>query len=146
MVLYNLIECRRRYDVNNAVPLLVEKVRVNIFLNQFKLLYKIFSQILRRNECKISNEFDFFRCLSNYKLHWVASKVNINRFIVHSLCTRPNVVYTSINIGKSQLHSLNLNIYILGVLTEKPYSKSLEHNVVYIPIITLCHATSHDFK
>ena len=37
------------------------------------------------------------------------------------------------------------NIYI-GEFTEKPYSKPLEHNVVYIPIIILSHATSHDFK
>ena len=35
--------------------------------------------------------------------------------------------------------------YILGVFTEKPYSKALERNVVYIPIITLSRATSHDF-
>ena len=39
-----------------------------------------------------------------------------------------------------------MNIYILGVFTEKPYSKPLERTVVYIPIITLSHATSHDFK
>ena len=38
------------------------------------------------------------------------------------------------------------NIYILGVFTEKPYSKPLERNVVYIPINTSSHATSHDFK
>ena len=38
------------------------------------------------------------------------------------------------------------NIYILGVFTEKPYRKPLGRNVVYIPIITLSHATSHDFK
>ena len=38
------------------------------------------------------------------------------------------------------------NNYILRVLTEKPYSKALEHNIVYIPIITLNHATSHDFN
>ena len=37
-------------------------------------------------------------------------------------------------------------IYILGVLIEKPCSKPLECNVVYVPIITLSHATSHDFK
>ena len=42
--------------------------------------------------------------------------------------------------------ALLLNIYILGVFTEKPYSKPLERNVVCIPIITLSHATSHDFK
>ena len=41
---------------------------------------------------------------------------------------------------------LLLYIYILGVFTEKPYSKPLERNVVYIPIITMSHATSHDFK
>ena len=40
--------------------------------------------------------------------------------------------------------SVMLNIYILGVFTEKPNSKPLERNVVYIPIITLSHATSHD--
>ena len=28
------------------------------------------------------------------------------------------------------------NIYVLCVFTEKPYSKPLEHNVVYIPICT----------
>ena len=37
MVLYNFIGRRRRYDVNNAVPLLVEKLLVNIFLIQFKI-------------------------------------------------------------------------------------------------------------
>ena len=33
-----------------------------------------------------------------------------------------------------------------GVFTEKPYSKPLERNVGYIPIITLSHARSRDFK
>ena len=41
---------------------------------------------------------------------------------------------------------LFIYIYILGVFTEKPYSKPLECNVVYIAIITLSQATSHDFK
>ena len=35
-----------------------------------------------------------------------------------------------------------LNIYILGVFTEKLYSKPLEHNVVYIPITTSSHMMS----
>ena len=39
-----------------------------------------------------------------------------------------------------------INIYILGVFTEKHYNKPLERNVIYIPIITLSHATSHDFR
>ena len=38
------------------------------------------------------------------------------------------------------------NIYLLGVVTEKPYSKPLERNVVYTSIITLSHATSHVVK
>ena len=39
-------------------------------------------------------------------------------------------------------------IYILGVFTEKPCvdNKSLERNVVYLPIFTLSHANSHDLK
>ena len=52
---------------------------------------------------------------------------------------------TSYTCIASCIH-LVYNIYILGVLTEKPYSKPLERNVVYIPIITLSHAMSHDFK
>ena len=40
----------------------------------------------------------------------------------------------------------SINIYILGVFTEKPYSKLWERNVVYIQIITLSHATSHEFN
>ena len=34
---------------------------------------------------------------------------------------------------------LFLCIYILGVFTEKPYSKPLECNVIYIPITTSSH-------
>ena len=36
---------------------------------------------------------------------------------------------------------LSLNIDILGVFAEKPYRKSLECNVVYIPITTSSCAT-----
>ena len=36
---------------------------------------------------------------------------------------------------------LSIDIYTLGVFTESPVVKSLERNVVYIPIITLSHAT-----
>ena len=41
-------------------------------------------------------------------------------------------------------NSIYMCIYILGVFTEKPYNKLLEHNVVYISIITLSQATSHE--
>ena len=37
-------------------------------------------------------------------------------------------------------------IYILGVFTEKPCSKSLKHATFHIPIFTLSLKTSHDFK
>ena len=47
------------------------------------------------------------------------------------------------NVNKNELLQ---NIYILGVFTEKPYSKQLERNVVYISINTFSHATSHDVK
>ena len=41
-----------------------------------------------------------------------------------------------------EIRKLSGNIYILCVFTEKPYSNSLEHNVINIPVTTLGHATS----
>ena len=43
-------------------------------------------------------------------------------------------------------YTLYINIFILGVLTEKPYSKAVERNEVYVSIITSGHASSHDGK
>ena len=40
---------------------------------------------------------------------------------------------------------LLFNIYILGIFTEKPYSKPMERNVVYIQI-TRRHMTLNDVK
>ena len=40
----------------------------------------------------------------------------------------------------------NIIFTVFGVFTDKPYSRLLERNVVYSPIITLSHATLHDFK
>ena len=37
-------------------------------------------------------------------------------------------------------------IHIFDTFTEKPFSKPLDRNVVYIPITSLSHATSHDVK
>ena len=50
----------------------------------------------------------------------------IQTFIVLLLCNRH---------FKTKAY-LVCNIYIRGVFTEKPYSKPLERNVVYIPIKT----------
>ena len=44
MAVYNLIGRRRRHDVIDAVPLLAEKLCVNVFLFQFYRLYQIFGQ------------------------------------------------------------------------------------------------------
>ena len=52
MALYNLIGRRRRQDVIDAVPLLAEKLRINVFLLQLERLYKIFRQRFDWNECK----------------------------------------------------------------------------------------------
>ena len=37
-------------------------------------------------------------------------------------------------------------IYILSVFAVKPFRKQLECKVIYIPIITISHATSYDVK
>ena len=75
------------------------------------------------------------------KLQWVTSKVYMSPFGIHSLCTRPNVVYTSATPQKNEIPSIN--IYILDVFTEKLYSKLLTRKVLnYIPITTSSHATS----
>ena len=62
----------------------------------------------------------------------------------------PPVLINNIQINEVSAHKhlgvIFSNIYILGVFTEKPFSKPLECNIVYIPIISLSHATSHDFK
>ena len=60
---------------------------------------------------------------------------------------RKNIIVSSHHPNSHVIcNSLKWYIYILCVFTEKPYCKPLECNVVYIPIIILSHATSHDFK
>ena len=41
---------------------------------------------------------------------------------------------------------LNFIIYILCVLTEKPYCNSMERHVIYIQITTSSHVTFNDVK
>ena len=57
----------------------------------------------------------------------------------------------NVNINKKGMahdicHPLFIDIYILGVSTEKPLNKPLERNVAYIPITTSSHATSMTSK
>ena len=53
-------------------------------------------------------------------------------------------------VTKTQLTTLPLrasNIFILDLkLIEKPYRNAMICDVVNIPVMTLSHATSHDFK
>ena len=58
MAFQNLIGRRRRHDVNDDVPLLAEKLRVNVFLLQLKRLYHIFHQRLIEMNVNISNEYN----------------------------------------------------------------------------------------
>ena len=84
------------------------KTAVNDFFFCFNvaLIPDFLLKFLIEKNVNISNELNFwlFWCLSKYKLHWVANKVYMNPFGIHSLCTLPNVVYTSINTGKMKLH------------------------------------------
>ena len=57
-------------------------------------------KVLIETNVYISNELNFTLCSSKCKLHWVTSKVYMNPFGVHSLCTRLYVVYTLINLRK----------------------------------------------
>ena len=88
---------------------------------------------------------------SNSFKHLSKQNIHINTFNIFSKVDRnhtlPKIVWTVVSTNLMFYKgSLRLNIYILAVFTEKAYSKPLERNVVYIPIITLSHATSHDFK
>ena len=60
MIVYNLIGRRRRHDVNDADPLLVEYLLVSPFLLQFKLSYQIVHQFLGRKEGKYKQWTSFF--------------------------------------------------------------------------------------
>ena len=60
---------------------------------------KLFKVLIKTNE-NISNELNFSEVYRR-----VASEIYINPFWVNSLCTRPNVVYASIN-----LRTLNNNM------------------------------------
>ena len=50
---------------------------------------------------------------SRFKRHKIASKVYMNPDGVHPLCTRPNVVYTSINLRKMKFIELQATLLLL---------------------------------
>ena len=59
MALYNLIGRRRRHDAIDAVPLLAEKLRVNVFLIQFSAYIRFFVNVLTEMNLNINNELNF---------------------------------------------------------------------------------------
>ena len=69
-----------------------------------------------------------------------------NNRLSEAILTCTHNIYEAILTHTHNIMRIYRNIYMLGVFTEKPYSKPLERNVVYIPIITLSHTTSHDFE
>ena len=75
MAVYNLIGRRRRHDV--TVPLLADKLRVNVFLLNFSAYIRFFVNILIEMNVDISNKLNF-------------SDVYMTKFIW------PNIVYTSL--------------------------------------------------
>ena len=56
MTIYNLTGRRRRHD---TVPLLAEKLRVNVFLLQFSSSIRFFVNVLIEMNVSISNELNF---------------------------------------------------------------------------------------
>ena len=65
------------------------------------------------------------------------SFVRLVKFIFGSLYTELTTTENLFRYGKTCF--LRLYIYILGVLTEKPYSSASERNVIYIPLTTSSH-------
>ena len=70
----------------------------------------VYTSLNLKNNClrNVSKEsISLFLGVSKCELHRVGSKVYMNPEGVHSLCTRPNVVYTSLNLKDNEIHSLN---------------------------------------
>ena len=87
---------------------------------------------------------DWAGAQANLSLRWVHTGFVMSRLI----CTLTQMIFFQWQLSQ-YLHCkchLVTNIYIPVVFTEKPCSKPLERNVVYILMITLSHAMSHDFK
>ena len=122
-----------------VVSLLVLRARFGIWLYQFLIIVYPFILDSRQTllYCRDNALYSFISPSHHFewqKSTWTAkSKQNSDLL--------PTLGYSLrlLNLG------INPNIYILGVFTEKSYSKPLERNVVYIPIITLSHVMSHDY-
>ena len=59
MALYNLIGLRRRHDVIDPIPLLAEKLRVNVSCFTFSAYIRFFVNVLIEMNVNISNELNF---------------------------------------------------------------------------------------
>ena len=82
---------------------------VKILLLQFSSYIRIFIKVLIEtnvNTC-ICNKLLILMMYFKWKLHWVTSKVYLYSFNVHSPCTQPSVVYSSINLRKIKFILIN---------------------------------------
>ena len=82
--------------------------------------------------------FNFYR--------WKLFKTLISRALHRALSYMYSRIRSKINTLEHMVCTSSALIIANIYITEKAYSKSLEHNVVYIPIITSSHSTSHDVK
>ena len=75
----------------------------------FSAYMRFFIKVSVKKNVNIKNKL-FFLCLSKGKLDWVTYKIYMNPCGVHSLCTRPNVVYTSINFSKMKFTPYKIQV------------------------------------
>ena len=98
MALYNLIRRRRRHDVIDAVPLLAEKLRVNVF------------PVSRKTACKCFSCFNFSAYIRFFVNVLIKMNVNISNELNFS------EVYRSVNYigslrGSFTLHSTQCSLH-----------------------------------
>ena len=75
MALYNLIGRRRRYDVIDAVPLLAEKLRVNVFsCFNISAYIRFFVNVLIEINVNISNELNISDVYGSVNYIWSLAK------------------------------------------------------------------------
>ena len=122
-----------------VVSLLVLRAGCGIWLYQFLIIAYPFTLDSRQTllYCRDNALYSFISPSHHFewqKSTWTAKSNRTEIYCLFRIQSAP------FKFGNKSLY-----MYILGVFTEKSYSKPLERNVVYIPIITLSHMTSHDY-
>ena len=96
-----------------------------------------------------SNEHNFSDVYGSVNYDWAASKVYMTPFGIQSLCLRPNIVYTSINIRESTALVVDkhwlITTFLVYVL-KSPIVNHLNVNVIYSPITNIGSREVYDVK